>query len=195
MMPDRVSQSFLSSSTLSLAQSLLGCCMHSFIDGVHTSGMIVETEAYHGDTDEACHCYYSRTPRNEVMFQRAGLLYVYKIYGIHHCINVVTEAIDTGAAVLIRALEPCNGIETMRERRGNKPDTALSNGPGKLAQALGITDSHNGEDLLTSKRLFLSNYQRKEPHPIVQTTRIGISKAQDLPWRFYIQGHPCVSKR
>jgi DNA-3-methyladenine glycosylase len=169
-----------------VARDLIGCEL--LIDGV--GGPIVETEAYRRD-DPASHAYPGPTPRNAVMFEPAGRAYVYLSYGIHWMLNVVCGAeVGAGEAVLIRALEPAKGIEQMRARRGREPLIELCRGPGRLGQALAVGPQLNG---------VVIGAGRIELHPappageVVQTTRIGISRAQDLPWRFLLAGSPYVS--
>jgi DNA-3-methyladenine glycosylase len=172
------------------ARRLLGCILERTVDGRTLSGKIVETEAY-DQTDEASHSYRGRTDRTRVMFGPAGYLYVYFTYGMHFCCNVVVGEDGYGAAVLIRALEPIEGQDIMRLQRHDRPD--LTNGPAKLCQALSINKADNGTDLTRgSIRL-----RMKPPEPkkaVVQTTRIGISRGQEVPWRFYLKDNQYVSK-
>ena len=195
MQSKRVSSRIFGRPTIEVAKRLLGCVLVSQIDGERLAGRIVETEAYHGDTDPACHCYHRRTARNEVMFHSAGTFYVYLIYGMHYCVNVVTEAVDTGAAVLIRALEPVDGIDTMFRRRKREEERELTNGPAKLCQALGIGASDSGAHLSASSRLWIEMRPPIKKELIVATTRIGISQAKDFSWRFYVANSRFVSKR
>ncbi len=181
--------------TLKLAKRLLGATLTTIIDGKETSGRIVEVEAYHGDTDPACHCYYRRTERNEVMFWEPGHCYVYLIYGMHYCVNIVSEKRGTGAAVLIRAVEPLTGIDIMLQRRRCNKHSNLTNGPAKLCKALGIDKSLLGEHFLDSERISITPQKPLTANQIIQTTRIGISKGQDLPWRFYDSQSKWISKR
>jgi len=174
-----------------VARRLLGTTIRSTVRGVETRGIIVETEAYLGLDDPASHAHASkrRTPRNDAMFSASGTLYVYISYGIHHCINVVTGAEGDPAAVLIRALEPVAGLGTMAARRGRDAD--LCNGPGRLAQALGITMRHNYHDLGRPP----IQLQPGEPVPDPQvgaSGRIGVSRAADWPLRFFVKGHSAV---
>lgn len=174
-----------------MARRLLGTTILSAVEGVETFGVIVETEAYLGLDDPASHAHASkrRTPRNDAMFSARGTLYVYISYGIHHCINVVTGEEGDPAAVLIRALEPVGGLGEMADRRGR--DTDLCNGPGRLAQALGITMEHNYHDL-TRPPIQLRPGQ-PVPDPQVGTSgRIGVSRAADWPLRFFVRGHSAV---
>ena len=174
--------------TLSLAKELLGMYLvHESPEG-KTVGKIVETEAYLAD-DPACHASRGKTKRNEQMFGKAGTAYVYFIYGMYHCFNVVSNKEGVGEAVLIRALEPVEGIELMKKRRENKE---LCNGPAKLVMAMGIEKNHNGVDLHKDK-LYLK--KGKKGFDIVSTTRVGISEGIDLPYRFYIQDNGYISRK
>ena len=166
------------------------------------SGKIVETEAYLGSQDPASHAYRGVTPRNRVMFGPPGMSYVYFTYGNHHCLNVVTEEDGTPGAVLIRAVEPISGIEIMTKRRGRDngrgkfqtcPYEQLTNGPGKLTQAFGITREHSGLDL-TKEPFYIAEEDSEELIPIRTTKRIGISQAKDLPFRFLWLGNRFVSQ-
>jgi DNA-3-methyladenine glycosylase len=165
------------------------------------AGRIVETEAYNQD-DEASHSFRGLTPRTAPMFERAGTIYVYFTYGMHHCVNVVTGPVGRAEAVLIRALEPVEGISLMYLHRGftvasdekaaAKQRLQLTNGPGKLAQALSLTVKHSGSHIDTGP-LFL----KQEPFggQITQTVRVGIRHAVDELWRFYVTGNPYVSRK
>lgn len=157
------------------------------------SGMIVETEAYLGSVDPASHAYRAITPRNRVMFGPAGFSYVYFTYGNHHCFNVVTEQEHQPGAVLIRAVEPLAGIEEMKKRRHALSSKNLTNGPGKLTQAFGIAREHSGLDL-TASDLFLTEERSTGALKIRAAKRIGISRAKELLYRFYLSGNPYVSK-
>lgn len=160
------------------------------VEGQRLVGRIVETEAY-SQEDAASHSCRGETPRTRVMFGPAGYAYVYFTYGMHYCFNIVTGVEGYGCAVLIRALEPWEGIAAMQRNRGREDQ--LTNGPAKLCQALCIDRSLNGHNLAEPPlRLELGNQLPNEN--IVQTTRIGITKAIDMPWRFYIKDNPCVSK-
>ena len=175
------------------AKQLLGCYLERVINGQKGVVRIVETEAYH-QTDAASHSYKGQTPRTAVMFGPAGHLYVYFTYGMHYCMNVVTGPEGEGSAVLIRAVEPVDGIEIIRNNRGNRSDRALTNGPAKVCQALAVDRGMNGHNLDAQPlRLLHKTLTAKEQ--IAQTTRIGISQATDVPWRFYIADNPFVSKR
>jgi len=189
--------------TLTLARKLLGCeLVHESPDGI-TSGIIVETEAYLAN-DPACHAYNRRTPRTEPMYAGAGTIYIYLIYGMYQCINVVSNVKDIGEAVLIRALQPVEGIELMQQRRQlrkTKTDIKikpvilkeLCRGPGKLVNAMGIErDTHNNH-LFTEGPLYI-----KESDPvdfeISSSSRIGINVGVDLPYRFFIRNNLFVSR-
>jgi len=190
----RLSRAFYLRSTLQVARDLIGKCIVTNIKGKKTSGMIVEVEAYDGDIDPACHAYRNRSERTEVMFWKGGHCYVYFIYGNHFCLNVVTEREGRGCAALIRASQPLEAIELQRSRRG-KRGYNLSNGPGKLCQALGVTKALWGQDFTKSKKIWIEHYQTPKPSQIATSTRIGISKAKSHPWRFYLKNNPWVSSR
>ncbi len=179
--------------TVCVAKSLLGhYLVHRTDEGV-TSGKIVETEAYL-QGDPACHAFRGMTPRNEAMFGMPGKSYVYLIYGVHYCFNVVSAAEGVGEGVLVRALEPVKGISIMRARRNRKRKKYLCKGPGCLTQAMGITTEHNNTDL-TGESLFIARGKGKPPENIVVTTRVGINKGVDLPLRFYIKDSPYISRK
>lgn len=173
-----------------VAPRLLGCELVREVDGHILRGRIVETEAY-DQSDAASHSYKGRTPRVDVMFGPAGHLYVYFTYGMHYCCNVVTGGEGHGSGVLIRALEPLEGQEIMVQKRGRKDE--LANGPAKICQALQINRRHNGHDL-RKPPIQLIFKPPLQPDEIVQTTRVGITQAKDMPWRFYIRDNPFVSK-
>jgi DNA-3-methyladenine glycosylase len=162
------------------------------VDGQQLIGKIVETEAY-DQQDMASHSYRGKTPRTEVMFGPSGHLYVYFTYGMHYCMNVVTSGEGHGAGVLIRALEPLEGEDTMSQNRHGLSGKLLTNGPAKLTQALVVNKTWNGHDLRkVPLQLILQPPVSQEN--IVQTTRVGITNAKDVPWRFYLKGNPYVSK-
>ncbi|BBL78772.1 putative 3-methyladenine DNA glycosylase [Rubrobacter xylanophilus] len=163
---------------------LLGCILVSELPEGLCSGVIVETEAYRPE-DPACHAYRGATMRNRTMFGPPGLAYVYLSYGVHSLLNVVCGGAGVGSAVLIRAISPLEGVGAMRLRRGRASD--LCNGPGRLAEALGIDLSFDGHDLTSGERLYVS----PGPPPggeIVSTTRIGITRGAELPWRYLVLG-------
>ncbi len=193
----RLKRDFYRRSTLTVARELLGQRLVRIVDGQCLSGRIVEVEAYIGEDDAACHAACGRTPRNEVMYGPPGHAYVYFIYGMHHCLNVVTEEEGFPAAVLVRAIEPLEGLEIMRHHRPGKPDGELTNGPAKLCQALAINRSFNGVDLCTSETLFIEKGQRMTEEEIATSPRIGIKAdelARSVPWRFYLKGNAFVSR-
>lgn len=175
----------LSGEVLSVAPALLGWTLESTVDGVATSVMITETEAYAGPDDPASHAYRGMTRRNHAMFEPAGALYVYRSYGIHWCMNVVVGAAGMPHAVLLRGGEVLTGRDIMVGRRGRATD--LSNGPGKLCQALGVTGHHDGSDIRTGP-IRLGRNLGLSGRTIERTPRIGISKATDRHWRFIVVG-------
>lgn len=199
---------FYEQDTIALAKSLLGkLLVHDSPDG-HTSGFIVETEAYKGPMDKAAHSYGGRlTPRTQVMYGEPGYAYVYLIYGLHYCLNVVSGREGAPEAILIRAIEPFEGVALMAARRGLKMDAGarplppsklklLTNGPGKLAQAMGITKDQYGWNLATSS-LSIHPGKKIKTAQISTGTRIGIDyaeEARDYPWRFWLKGNLFVSK-
>ena len=187
-------RSFYDRPVLEVAPELIGCV----VTHGETSGVIVETEAYH-ESEPACHAYAGLTPRTEVLFGEPGLAYVYRSYGIHALLNAVCEPAGVGAAVLIRALAPLTGIETMRQRRGlvaRRParDRDLCSGPGKLTQALGIWLDENGTSLSRgSIRIGPRMGEWRKPAMSIGT-RVGITHAVELRWRFCASGDVNVSR-
>lgn len=188
---------FLNSDVVSLAKQLLGCYIHTEINGNYCSGIITETEAYAGKNDKACHAHLGRfTERTKVMYENGGIAYVYLCYGIHHLFNIVTNTARNADAILIRAAEPTEGVEHMLERR-NKPKLTpqLTAGPGNFSKAFGITKQHNGLTV-TEHQIWLSQGTSITEKDIVKTTRIGIDYAEEdalLHWRFYIKNSKYVS--
>jgi DNA-3-methyladenine glycosylase len=176
-----------------VAPRLLGSILERDLGGELLRVRIVETEAY-SEGDAASHSYRGQTPRTAVMFGPSGFVYVYFTYGMHYCMNVVCGPTGSGAAVLIRAVEPLPGQDIMRARRGGRPDHELTNGPAKLCQALDVTRDLSGHDLRAGE-LRLQLQPPLDPAAITQTTRIGISQAKEVPWRFYVTDSPYVSKR
>jgi DNA-3-methyladenine glycosylase len=177
---------FFERSVHAVARDLVGCTL--LYEG--RGGIVVETESYEAD-DPACHAYVGLTERTRVLFGPPGHAYVYLSYGIHSLLNAVAEPEGDAAAVLIRALEPTHGLDQMRERRGNKPDAELCNGPGKLTEALGIDLSDNESDLTRDPFLLTPP---AEPPQVVTAPRIGITKAIERPWRFCAANSPYVSR-
>jgi DNA-3-methyladenine glycosylase len=186
---------FYARETELVARELLGMVLECTVRGVRCSGRIVETEAYIGEEDLACHAAAGRTARTELLYGPPGRAYVYFIYGMHWCVNAVTRRAGLPSAVLIRALEPMDGIDAMRRRRHGRPDRELTNGPGKLCKALGITGpAHNGVSLISSPLLILTG----DPVPdsdVQVTPRIGISKAAEDPLRWIVRSSSFVSTK
>ncbi|MDX9828112.1 MAG: DNA-3-methyladenine glycosylase [Spirochaetia bacterium] len=200
----KLARDFYARDALSVAKDLLGKLIVRIVDGQELSAMIVETEAYMGTDDKAAHFFGGRrTPRVEVIYGEPGYSYVFFVYGMHHCFNIVTGCKGVPQAVLIRAAEPICGIEQMARNRYKKPYaqlekkqlTQLTNGPGKLCQALGIDRSCNCMDLCGGE-LFLTDHAR-DAFEIVSSKRIGIDYAQEArayPWRMYIRDNCYVSR-
>lgn len=184
---------------LVIARNLLGCRLVAPTkEGMRVSGIIVEAEAYMGPDDKAAHSYGNRrTNRNEVMYGPAGRAYVFFIYGIHHHFNVVTNRKEIPHAILIRALEPGEGIDVMRERRRLTDERQLTSGPGKLCVALGIDRSYNMADLM-GNLIWIERGRKVNPDEIIAGPRIGIDYAEeykDTPWRFWLRDSIYVSRR
>ena len=198
-------QSFFARNTITVARELVGCLLVVEADGEEVSGRIVEVEAYEGEGDPASHAAKGRTPRSEIMFGPAGFAYVYLIYGMHHCLNFVTEEEGTAGAVLIRALEPVSGLELMAGRRGldtgKFKERDLCSGPGRLCQALGVDRNWNGFPLIPGHAGLGSGKFGKIrvfpgealPGGPAATPRIGISQAKDRLHRFLDPDSPCLS--
>lgn len=173
---------FYNRNTIEVAKDLLGCKLCRKINDQILSGIIVETEAYTQD-DPACHAFKGRTPRANTLFKQPGIAYVYFIYGMYHCFNVITEPEDIAGAVLIRALEPVSNIDN-------------TNGPGKLCREMSITKKLNEFDLVSNKsEIWIEQCVNVPKNLIYTTTRIGIKQATDYPWRFYIKENRFVSRR
>ena len=185
-MPTPLALAFYDRPVVEVAADLVGCTLHHGDAG----GIIVETEAYHF-TEPACHAYVGVTPRTEVIWGPPAVAYVYRSYGIHALLNAVCEADGVGAAVLIRALEPTEGVEIMRARRGPVADRDLCNGPGKLTQALGIGLEHNRLSLLGGPIVFGARPAAVEV--LRSAPRVGITKGVDLDWRFSLRDSRHVS--
>jgi DNA-3-methyladenine glycosylase len=177
---------FFSRSVHEVACDLIGTVL--LVNGV--GGRIVEVEAYH-HTDPAAHSFRGPTERNAVMFGPPGYAYVYRSYGIHWCLNLVCEPEGSASAVLIRALEPTTGLPTMRRRRGVADERLLCSGPGRVGQALGVTEAYNGLALDAPP---FAIFARRGPVEVVVGPRIGITKAIDKPWRYGLKGSRFVSK-
>jgi DNA-3-methyladenine glycosylase len=190
-MKSKLGRDFYLQPTLIVAKALIG---KEFIlsRGGHTlSGRIVETEAYIGENDPACHARYGLTKRNAVMYGVGGFTYVYFVYGMHNMLNFVTEKANSPAAVLIRALEPLEGADSMKALRKCEDTLLLTNGPGKLCQAFGITVKDTGIDLTGDIAHVIDRGYR--PHKIAQTSRVGIKDGQEKLWRFYEAENKFVS--
>jgi DNA-3-methyladenine glycosylase len=184
---DRLERAFFDRSVHDVAHDLIGCVVRHG----RTAGRIVEAESYHVD-DPACHAYNGLTPRTEVLFGPPGHAYVYRSYGVHALLNFVAEPDGDAAAVLIRALEPLEGVELMRRRRGLEKVEQLCSGPGKLTQSLGIWLDLNGVPIDNGP---IEVYERDAAAPEVVTgPRIGINRATELPWRFCLAGSRFVSR-
>lgn len=193
-----LSADFYDRPVLEVSRDLIGCV----VGHGGSSGVIVETEAYH-ESEPACHAFVGVTPRTETLFGQPGNAYVYRSYGIHALLNAVCERAGTGAAVLIRALAPLDGVELMWRRRGLVAEASgrraparerdLCSGPGKLTQALGIELTENGTSLTDGPVRVLARSRAWREPSIVTGPRVGISKAVDLPWRFCVAGDPNVS--
>lgn len=186
--------SFYDRDTEHVSRELLGCVLECTTAEGKASGIIVETEAYIGEHDPACHAAAGRTRRTDPLYGRPGIAYVYFIYGMYWCVNAVTRAEGLPSAVLIRALEPLTGIELMRARRGRaRSDRELTNGPGKLCIALGIGRETNGGSLQRGP-LVIRDGERVADRDVLVASRIGIKKAADWPLRWYIRNNEFVSR-
>ena len=185
---------------LDIAKDILGKAFVRKINNKMLAGIIVEVEAYDGRTDEAAHSFGGITNRNKIMFEEGGLLYVYFIYGIHYCCNIVTGKNGIGNAILIRGIQPMIGVEEMLINRfgesnfTDKHKFSVTNGPAKITKAFGINKSQNGINL-NGNEIYLCDSNFPKDFKIVTTTRIGIKKSAELPWRFYIKNNPYVSKK
>lgn len=190
---------YIRKDTVRIAKDLLGkLLVVPTTDGARVSGMIVETEAYLGEIDKAAHSFGGRrTARNEITYAEGGHVYVFFVYGMYYQLNLVTGLIDTPHVVLIRALEPVEGIEFMRKRRFKMPDKNLTSGPGKLCIAMDIDRSLNGEDLL-GDRIWVEEYKNFPGREIAAGPRVGIDYAEEfaeMAWRFWVTGNEFVSRK
>jgi DNA-3-methyladenine glycosylase len=188
----RLTRRFFNEYTPSVAKALLGTVLVRVVDDERLSGTIVETEAYRGARDPASHAYGGRTKRNAVMFGEGGHAYVYFSYGFHWCLNLTTEPEGRAGAVLVRAIEPIEGLEQMLRNRNLDSDQHVTDGPGKLTQALRIDSTLNGEDLVTSGRLFVEEGSKAEETG--SSSRVGIRQGVAFRWRFFVKGNRFVSK-
>ncbi len=183
-------RAFYARETLVVARELLGQRVVRVSEGERVSGRITEVEAYIGEEDQASHARPGRTPRNASMYGLPGHAYVYFIYGMHYCLNAVTDREGYPAAILIRGLEPLEGIEVMRRRRGGRSDDELTDGPAKICQALDIDTAFDGVDLCErGAALFIEQDEPVVDRAVARAPRIGVSgdeEARSVPWRFYV---------
>ena len=192
-------RNFYARRTQTVARELLGCRLVRQLNGVRLSGVIVEAEAYIGESDLACHAKAGKTQRTAVMYGLAGFSYVYFTYGMHWMLNVVTEGKDFPAAVLLRAIEPLEGIEEMQRLRGGKEIRLIGKGPACLTQALGITRAENGLDLCArDSGLWIEQGETIPKRNVAVSPRIGLGKTPEPwlsnPWRYFVAGSPFVSR-
>lgn len=201
-MTRKLKKDFYNRNVLIVAKELLGKIFTSCDreSGKILRAKIVEVEAYDGSIDEAAHTFGGETERNKVMFFEGGHLYVYFIYGIHYCANVVAGSANEGTAVLLRGMEPIDGIDVFALRRfgitniEERHKLNLLNGPAKICQAFALDRGYNGTSLLEND-IFINNSEKRSKSEIVTTTRIGIKKSVDLPWRFYLKNSQYISKK
>jgi DNA-3-methyladenine glycosylase len=194
---NRLPRDFYAQDALIVARALLGQRLVRVLNGERLAGRIVETEAYRGEADAASHAARGRTPRNAVMYGPPGHAYVYFIYGMHFCLNAVTGLEGVASAVLLRALEPLEGVATMRLHRAGRADRELANGPARLCQALEIDDRFNGADLVNGAELFIEADLDVAADQVITGPRVGVRgdpAALAAPWRFRVRGHPYVSR-
>jgi DNA-3-methyladenine glycosylase len=187
-------RSFYDKGTVTVARKLLGKRLVRVRGRVELIGRIVEVEAYRGRDDPASHAYRGKTPRNTPMFGEPGHAYIYFTYGNHYCLNVTTQRPGVAGAVLIRAVEPLNGLSLMRRLRPGVPDLQLTNGPGKLTKAFAIDKSLNEIDLTKLGHLFIGQPKSESMFVIERSPRIGITLGNERLWRFYIKFNPYVSR-
>ncbi|HEX2178582.1 MAG TPA: DNA-3-methyladenine glycosylase [Actinomycetota bacterium] len=187
----RLPPQFFARPAVEVAESLVGHTLYRRTSDGLVSGRLVEVEAYCGPADPNSHAF-RRTPRSAIMYGPPGILYVYFTYGMHHCANIVAEADGVAGAVLMRAVEPLEGMQLMAERRGVTDPRLLAKGPGRLCQAFGLTREHNGTDLATGD-VWVGSERRLEG-PVLNSYRIGVDASTDQPWRFYEPG-PWTSGR
>ena len=192
--PRILTRSFYQRDTVKVAPDLIGKHLVRVSVNGEMVAKIVEVEAYRGRDDPASHAFRGLTPRNAPMFGDPGHAYIYFTYGNHYCLNITTQKAGSPGAVLLRAVEPIEGIRLMKHFRPNVGDTELTSGPGKLTKALAIDKTLNEQDMTKEGPLFVTDPGRSESE-IYQSTRIGISDGQEKRWRFYVNGNPYVSKR
>ena len=199
--PKKLDHSFYDrKNVVQIARDLLGKILVTQFDGIRSSGRIVETEAYNGVNDRACHAFGGRrTARTEHIYGGPGTVYVYICYGMHHLFNVITNKKDIPHAVLIRALDPIEGVEHMLARTGKPlPDFTLTKGPGNLARALGMSKIHTGQNLFSDEIFIEDDGMRYKKDQVTITKRIGVESAREdaeLPYRFIVKGNPYVSAK
>lgn len=192
----KLSKEFFLQDTQAVAKELLGKVFVKNYNGKLISGRITETEAYLPSGDLSSHSAVGKTQRNSPMFEDGGILYVYMIYGIHHCINFVTEETGKGAAVLIRAMQPLEGIEYMQKQRPNcKQISKLLSGPANIAKAFAFTKADNNKSLFSNELYIYDDGFQITKNDIIITERIGITKSKELPLRFYLRNSESVSGR
>lgn len=191
---ERLLKEFFIRDTITVARELIGKIFVKILNhNTILSAKIVETEAYLPNDDVASHSFCGITKRNQMMFEEGGVLYIYKSYGIHHCVNIVTEQKGKGSAVLIRAMEPIQGIQIMKKYRNRDDIKVLCKGPGNVAKAFGLSLNENGMSILGDQIMIL-NADKIDENDIIKTKRIGISKSKDLLLRFYLKNSKFVSK-
>jgi DNA-3-methyladenine glycosylase len=193
MKPRILPRDFYARDTVKVAKALLGKHLVRVQGKYRMEGRIVEVEAYRGLDDPASHAFRGPTPRNAPMFGKPGHAYIYFTYGNHYCLNITTQDVGTPGAVLIRAMQPLEGLHEMRRLRPNMPDSNLTNGPGKLTKALGIDKSLNEVDMTRRGILFVTESD-EAIFDVAKSARVGISKGRDRLWRFYVAGNSYVSK-
>ena len=198
-LPQLLPRSFYARPTRTVARELLGCRLVRQLNGRRLSGVIVEAEAYIGETDLACHAKAGKTQRTAVMYGLAGFSYVYFTYGMHWMLNVVTEEQNFPAAVLLRAIQPLEGIEEMQRLRGGKDLRLLAKGPACLTQAMGINRADNGLDLCAyDSRLWIEQGEAIPKRHVTTSPRVGLGKTPEpwlsKPWRYSVAGNPFVSR-
>lgn len=197
----RLSKGFYERDAVTVARDLIGCLFVRRLAEATLALRLVETEAYRGELDPGSHGFRGMTPRTRTMFGPPGRLYVYFTYGMHWCVNVVCGPEGACEAVLLRAGEPVEGIEVMRENRnGTADDRLLAAGPARLAQAMGISKQNDGDSLLRGGSFYCASDERTEDlrsGEVAQTRRIGLAtgRGDDIPWRFVVPGHPHASRR
>jgi DNA-3-methyladenine glycosylase len=192
----RIGTEFFLHDGITVARNLLGKHLVRRLDGEEVVCRIVETEAYMGPHDKASHAYENRkSSRTKVFYRRGGYVYIYLIYGMYYCCNIIANVEDCPEAVLLRAVEPLSGIDVIRKRRNTRRPKDLTNGPGKLCQALEIDERLYGYDLTSGQEMWLEDSDQE--FPISATPRVNIDYAEeyrDKPWRFHIKGNPFVSR-